>query len=205
MWSKKIDWLAEFDRIGVRQVGQVFKMASGKYSDVKYDIDYLFRDPDLYYRACRDLLKKASRTVVPRNTWIIAPERGGISFAFELARQSGARAGYTVKKDSRFELAPCFRPAQHEQVILGDDVITTGGSVKKTYDTIRLQGSMLFGPILCFVNRSTFPLLCMNPEAGPCPYYYDVEIVSLVETNEPGWDIKDPKIPAHILKQIVTT
>lgn len=200
MGLRRIDWAKKFKEIGVRKQGRVWRMVSGKYSDVEYDMWRLFENPNLYSMACRDLLKKAGRSVAPKNRWIIAPERGGVPFAFELARQSGARAGFTIKKQGSFELAHCFKPQRHDEIVLGDDVITTGGSVVKTDRAVRPCGPLILGPILAFVNRSGRRTLSLGRNDGPSSYFYDVAIVALMETDETGWELKD--CPPHILEQI---
>lgn len=203
MWGKQIDWRAKFDEIGARRTDNVWRFASGRYSDVKYDMDYLFRDPDLYSRACKDLLKKAGLRTAPRDFCFVFPERGGIPMSFELARQSGARAGYSIKKGSKFELEACFKPDQRHTVCLGDDVITTGGSIVKTREAIGSPGPLYHHKVLAFVNRTGNKVMDLIPQSRPV-YFHLYEIISLLETNEPTWSPTDPDIPPHILKQIVT-
>lgn len=188
MWQKEADWAAEFERLGIRRHGE-FTFYSGRKSNVKYDFDYLYKIPSMHSRACHDLLKKSQLEIEPENTLFVGPERGGISIAYELARQCGAKSAYTRKRTFCFELDECFRPDPGNVVVLCDDVLTTGKSFAQSCTAIERFGVPVSfcEKTLVFVNRSGFGKVCLWPHAHPQTYLHNRDIVALVETNEPGW------------------
>ncbi len=190
MWRGKMDWGTEFERLGVRRVKKDgdFIFYSGRHSNVKYDFDYLYKHTDLYSRACHDLLKKACLNIDPKKTCFVGPAYGGISLAFELARQCGARAAYARKITFGFDIDECFKPEPGDVIILCDDVITAGTSLAKVRSAIERHGiKVIFHEkVLVFVNRSGCNSFCLWPHARPPGFLHQRSIVALVETNEPG-------------------
>lgn len=188
MLQRKTDWEIEFKSRGVRREGE-FTFYSGRKSNVKYDFDYLYKIPSMYSNACQDLLEKARLKIEPENTIFVGPERGGISIAYELARQCGAKAAYTRKTTFSFELDECFRPDSGNVIVLCDDVLTTGKSFTQSCTAIGRFGARVSfcEKTLVFVNRSGFGKVCLWPHAHPQAHSHNRDIIALVETNEPGW------------------
>ena len=186
--SKKVDWLSEFDRIGARKTGEIWKMASGKYSGVNFDMWRLYENPDMYSRACNALLRKSGfRIVQSPDTWIIGPERDGIAMALELARQSGTHAAFTSKTMFSGAALKEFKLLDKARVLLVTDVITTGSSLVKVAAAIQQSGGTIVRKVLTFVNRSNLKKLCLFPHADQKCNHHEFDIISLVEVNEPGW------------------
>lgn len=85
---------------------------------------------------------------------VCGPATGGIILAHETARHLGCRAAYTEKEpDGSMALKRGFRLNPGTNVLVVEDIATTGGSVKKTIDHIVQRGSSVAG-VGVLIDRS---------------------------------------------------
>jgi orotate phosphoribosyltransferase len=85
---------------------------------------------------------------------VVGPATGGIILAYETARHLGCRYGFTEKvEEGGMALKRGFRLAPKERVLVVEDIITTGGSVKKTIHHLRHRGAEVVG-VAALVDRS---------------------------------------------------
>ena len=127
----------------VRETGALleghFQLASGLHSDRYLEKFNLLQWPGHTEAACRPLAE-AARPLEPRT--VVGPTTGGVILAYELARQLGLRGviaernpdgpGRRIQRDFRLEPG--------EPVVIVDDVLTSGGSVRDTIEAVRLAG-----------------------------------------------------------------
>ncbi|MBN2308970.1 MAG: orotate phosphoribosyltransferase [Candidatus Hydrogenedentes bacterium] len=85
---------------------------------------------------------------------VCGPATGGIVLAYETARHLGCRAAFTEKEgDGSMALKRGFRLERGTRVLVVEDVITTGGSVKKTIAHLRDRGAEIAG-VSVLIDRS---------------------------------------------------
>jgi orotate phosphoribosyltransferase len=132
----------DFDLLNVlREAGALkeghFLLSSGLHSDQYVEKFDLLRNPPATERACRaiaDRFRQESIDVVA------GPTTGGIILAFEVGRQLGCLAAYAERKSNgstgrEFRRGTTFSPAQ--RVLVVDDILTTGGSVRETLTALQ--------------------------------------------------------------------
>lgn len=125
------DLLARLTRIGALKEGH-FLLSSGRHSDryfEKFDLLRLPRETESVCRGFSDRFADATIDVVA------GPTTGGILLAFEVARQLGVTAAYAERRSDgspsrEFRRGTTFTPGQ--RVLVVDDILTTGGSVRET-------------------------------------------------------------------------
>jgi len=153
-----------------------FRLSSGLHSDTFLQATRLLQDPRIAEELCAelaDLWRDASPEVV------IGPAIGGIILAYELARQFHARALFSERRNDETALGRGFYLAREEQVLVVDDVITTGASVRATGNLVQAMGAQVVG-VGCLADRGggeklpwpTRGLLRVNPKeyrAEECP------------------------------------
>jgi orotate phosphoribosyltransferase len=85
---------------------------------------------------------------------VVGPATGGIILAYEFARRLKCRAAFT-EKDGRggMALKRGVRLQEGIRVLVVEDVITTGGSVKKSIDHLRQRGAEVAG-VAALIDRS---------------------------------------------------
>lgn len=123
--------LALLERVGAIKTGH-FVLASGRHSDKYVEKFDLLRQPAATQLALEPL---ARRFKDERIDVVVGPTTGGVVLAFEVARQLGTAAAYAERKEGasaerEFRRGTSFESGQ--RVLVVDDILTTGGSLKET-------------------------------------------------------------------------
>ena len=72
---------------------------------------------------------------------VASPAIGGIVIGYEVARQLRARFIWTEREEGRMTLRRGFTVHDGEQVLVVEDVITTGGSTRETIEALSRAGA----------------------------------------------------------------
>ncbi len=76
---------------------------------------------------------------------VVAPALGGIVIGYEVARSLGVRSMFAERKGGEMTLRRGFAVAPGERVLIIEDVVTTGGSVKEVASLVRAAGGTVVG------------------------------------------------------------
>ena len=125
------DLLDQLEASGAIRRGH-FLYASGLHGDVYVEKFNLLRNPAATSRACTFF---ADRFRDERIDVVVGPTTGGIILAFETARQLGVAAAYAERSAAggsarEIRRGTIFAPGT--RVLVVDDILTTGGSVRET-------------------------------------------------------------------------
>ncbi len=125
------DLLERLRVVGALKDGH-FLLASGRHSDRYVEKFDLLRQPSATSTVCRGFVDRFSDE---RVDVVVGPTTGGIILAFEVARQLGVSAAYAERRGDgvsgrEFRRGTTFSPGQ--RVLVVDDILTTGGSVRET-------------------------------------------------------------------------
>lgn len=129
-----------------------FLLTSGRHSGRYVEKFRLLEQPGLTSQLCAALAEHFR----PLNVeCVTGPVTGGIILAFEVARQLGCRAVYAERRreGEGFELRRGFKLRPGERVLVVEDIVTTGGSVRQVVETVRATGAEVAGVGL-LVDRS---------------------------------------------------
>lgn len=129
-----------------------FLLTSGRHSNRYIEKFRLLEQPQLTSQLCAEIARRFADDDIE---CVIGPVTGGIILAFEVARHLGCRAFYAErKKDGNgFELRRGFKMRPGEKVLVVEDIVTTGGSVRQVVETVRAAGAEVVGVAL-LVDRS---------------------------------------------------
>jgi orotate phosphoribosyltransferase len=85
---------------------------------------------------------------------VVGPATGGIILAYETARHLGCRSVFSEKDgDGNFAVKRGFSLQPGQRALVVEDIITTGGSVKKTVAHLRERGVDVVG-VCVLIDRS---------------------------------------------------
>ena len=146
---KPDDVLNQFREAGALLEGH-FIYTSGRHGRQFLQAARVMQYPDRIAILCEALADKFRSDGVDL---VVGPATGGIVLAFETARHLGCRAAYTEKDEGGMALKRGFRLRSGEKVLVVEDIITTGGSVKKSIDHLRARGAEVIG-VGALIDRS---------------------------------------------------
>jgi orotate phosphoribosyltransferase len=137
--------------LGVLQTGH-FRLTSGRHSDRYMQCARLFEHPSESEDLCARLAGAFLRGGTSVDT-VAGPALGGVIMAYEVARALGARNIFAERENGVMSLRRGFKVEKGERVLIVEDVVTTGGSVKEVVKIIRETGAAVVG-IGAIVDRS---------------------------------------------------
>lgn len=128
-----------------------FLYASGRHGRQFLQAARVVQYPERTEALCKAM---AERYAGDRIDVVIGPATGGIVLAYETARHLRCRASFTEKDGSGgMALKRGFALRKGDRVLVVEDIITTGGSVKKTISHLRERGADVAG-ICVLIDRS---------------------------------------------------
>ncbi|MFW5998258.1 MAG: orotate phosphoribosyltransferase [Bacillota bacterium] len=138
-----------FNKTGVLQEGH-FVLSSGRHANKYLQCAQVLKYPeyaDELAEGIAQLWEKQNIEVV------VGPAMGGIIVSFVVARALGVRGIFTERKQQKMELRRNFSIKPGEKVLLVEDVVTTGGSVREVIDILEKKDADIIG-ISSLVDRS---------------------------------------------------
>ncbi len=130
-----------FQERGALQEGH-FLLSSGLHSPRYLQCALLLMDPPLATWLGQELAGRLRPLLGGRSPGtVVAPALGGILVAHEVARGLGARGLFMEREEGRMTLRRGFRFGKEEEVVVVEDVITTGGSTREVMDAVREEGA----------------------------------------------------------------
>jgi orotate phosphoribosyltransferase len=130
-----------------------FILSSGLRSPVFLQKALVFRRPDKTEILCRALAEKIRAEGYGDVSQVVSPAVGGIVPGYETARHLGLPAIYTERVEGRFQLRRNFAVAPGEKVIVVEDVVSTGLSIRECVESLRALGADVVAAA-CIVDRS---------------------------------------------------
>jgi orotate phosphoribosyltransferase len=133
------DVLAEFRAAEALLEGH-FILSSGLRSPRYLQCARVLMSPARAERLAQALAAKIPADVKARVTAVIAPAMGGLICGYELARALGVDSMFVERPTGKFELRRGFRLEPGQQVLLMEDVVTTGLSSREAIAAIAAAG-----------------------------------------------------------------
>jgi orotate phosphoribosyltransferase len=162
-----------------------FILSSGLRSPIFLQKAKVFMHPLKAEKLCRALAEKIRAEGYGDVSQIVSPAVGGIIPGYETARHLGVPAIYTERVEGKFELRRGFELKPGEKVIIVEDIVSTGISIRECIEAIRKTGANVVAAA-CLIDRSAG-----EAEVG-------VPLVSLVQYKVPAYpaDALPPELAA---------
>lgn len=161
-----------------------FILSSGKHSNRYIQCAKLIENP-VYCEEVAKIIANKIREKGIKVDLCVGPAMGGVIISYELARALGVNAIFTERENGKMTLRRGFSIEKDMNVIIVEDVITTGKSSFETVDVIRSYGANVVA-LTSIVNRSN------KDEINNLP------IISASKIDVEVWDEAD--LPEEIKK-----
>jgi orotate phosphoribosyltransferase len=120
-----------------------FRLTSGRHSGVYIEKFRIMENPAATTALC-GMIAERFRGAGVRT--VLGPAMGGVILAFETARLLAAREVFAEKDEAgRLHFGRGFEVTRGEPVLVVDDVLTTGGSVKQLLSLLAEAGARVAG------------------------------------------------------------
>lgn len=139
-----------------RETGAVleghFILTSGLRSPVFLQKARVFMHADKTEVLCRALAEKIRAEIAGPIDFVVGPAIGGIIPAYETSRHLGVPAVWVEREAGEFRLRR-FEMPQGSRVVIVEDIVTTGLSIKETISCLQKIGADVIAAA-CIVDRS---------------------------------------------------
>jgi orotate phosphoribosyltransferase len=152
-----------------------FKLTSGRHSNVYYEKFTLLKQPSVCTRICREM---ASRLEKLHPETVVGPTTGGIIIAYDVARYLGIEALYAESGEQGRVFKRGFSLRQGQKVVIVDDVLTTGRSIREVISLVELYRAEIVG-IGVMLDRSS----------GKAAFDYPLMALATVDAED--WEPED--------------
>ena len=169
--------LEEFKKVGALLEGH-FILSSGRRSPVFLQKALVFSHPKTTEKLCGALARKLEAEF-GRIDVVVGPAVGGLIPGYETARALGCRSIYTEREGGVMSLRRGFTVQPQERVIIVEDIVTTGVSMRETQSALKEAGADVIGAA-CIVDRANG-----RADTG------GLRLVSLAAVDFPDYDPED--------------
>lgn len=129
-----------------------FILTSGRHSRSFLQKAFVFMDPKATQKLCMALADKITAKW-GHVDYVVSPAVGAVIPGYETARHLGAKAVYVEREDGKFRLRRGFTLPAQARVVIVEDIVSTGISVRETLDAISDSPCVVLGAAI-IVDRS---------------------------------------------------
>ena len=127
-----------------------FVLTSGRHSASYFQCAKVLQHPE-YLTAFSVMIADEFEEQAP--DVVISPAIGGVVLGTEVGTQLGCRTIFAERKEGKMVIRRGFHIEKGEKVLVVEDVITTGGSVREVMDLVENAGGNILG-VGVLVDRS---------------------------------------------------
>lgn len=127
-----------------------FELTSGRHSDKYMQCAKVFRFPEYTSSLARALAEKIADKKISK---VIGPAIGGIILAYEVSKALNVTNIFAEREDGKMVFRRGFEVLEGERILIVEDVVTTGGSVKEVIELVKEKGGIPVA-VASIVDRS---------------------------------------------------
>ncbi len=142
-----------------------FLLSSGNHSQFYLQSAKVLEDPKTAELLAKELAKMIKEAGLKVDT-VCSPALGGILAGYELARALGARFIFTERVEKVMTLRRGFEVSKDENILICEDIITTGGSALESAKAVEELGANIVG-FAALANRGFCKREGSNSEQKP--------------------------------------
>jgi orotate phosphoribosyltransferase len=130
-----------------------FILSSGLHSKQYIQCAKLLSHPKKAESICASLCEKIIKTF-DKIDIVLSPALGGLIVGYEIARQLKSEAIFSERVDGKLVLRRDFKIKENSNVLIVEDVITTGKSAMECSSIVKTNNANLVG-YACIIDRSS--------------------------------------------------
>ena len=127
-----------------------FLLTSGLHSPMYVEKFNVLQHPKYTEKLCQEIGRRYADAKIEL---VVGPTTGGILLAHETGKALNTRAIFTERENGKMTLKRGFQIPEGCRVLVVEDIVTTGGSVREVMDVVREHGGNVIGVGL-LVDRS---------------------------------------------------
>lgn len=127
-----------------------FQLTSGKHSDTYIQCARVLENPTLTNKLAQEAVSRLPEGLVI--DLVASPAVGGILFGFAMAAALEVNMVFSERKEGAMVFRRNFEIPQGARVLVCEDVVTTGGSVKEVCDLVEQAGGIVVG-VVSLIDR----------------------------------------------------
>jgi orotate phosphoribosyltransferase len=128
-----------------------FLLTSGKHSSVYLEKFMVLQQPGYTEMLCKKIAEHFKKKKIDV---VLGAAVGGIIIAYETARHLGTRAVFMEREEGKLKLRRNFEIKEGDNVLIVEDIVTTGGSVQELIDELKANYKCNIAGIGIFIDRS---------------------------------------------------
>ena len=114
-----------------------FLLTSGLHSPRYVEKFNVLQKPVYTEKLCRAMAEKFKDANIET---VVGPVTGGILLAHETGKALGTRAIFTERENGKMTFRRGFTLHEGERVLIVEDIVTTGGSIREVIDVVKEHG-----------------------------------------------------------------
>ena len=142
-----------------------FLLSSGNHSQFYLQSAKVLEDPKTAETLAKELAKQIKRNGLKIDT-VCSPALGGVLAGYELARALGVRFIFAERVDKKMTIRRGFEISKDENILMCEDIITTGGSALEAAEVAIGMGANIVG-YAALANRGFCKREGSDLEASP--------------------------------------
>ncbi len=116
-----------------------FLLTSGLHSPRYVEKFNVLQKPEYTEKLCQAM---AAKFVDANIETVVGPVTGGILLAHETGKALGTRAIFTERENGKMTFRRGFTLHEGERVLIVEDIVTTGGSIREVIDVVKEHGGI---------------------------------------------------------------
>ena len=177
------NYLEIFRQTGALLEGH-FVLTSGRHSESYFQCARVLQYPEYLEKFSRKIMDHFSSEDIDT---VISPAVGGIVIGTAVGQLMNKKTLFAEREKGQMVLRRGFSIKTGEKVLVVEDVITTGGSVKEVMDLVEANGGLVVG-VAVIVDRSNGKVVLHDNQFSIVP----MEVKSYDESDIPDFLAKIP-------------
>lgn len=116
-----------------------FLLTSGLHSPRYVEKFNVLQKPVYTEKLCKAMAEKFKDANIET---VVGPVTGGILLAHETGKALGTRAIFTERENGKMTFRRGFKLHEGERVLIVEDIVTTGGSIREVIDVVKENGGI---------------------------------------------------------------